>query len=236
MIYPFYKYFFTVVILISLISTSYYLIDQKTFGTENFRRRIKNSINKNYLNKTKSAKWIIVTSINEPTLQISRLSSVDDFQLLVVADSKTNQAWSHNNTIFLNLADQNSLDYAILDQIPLNSYTRKNIGYLFAIENGARFIYDTDDDNSPIRSLSEYFAFEKNDYGLMFECSPSELINPYAHFGQPLIWPRGFPLTYIQNKHKNRYIAGKRKTSTIQQGRLREILKQLTNCIELTNY
>jgi hypothetical protein len=125
MIYPFYKYFFTVVILISLISTSYYLIDQKTFGTENFRRRIRNSINKNYINKSNSAKWIIVTSINEPTLQISRLSSVDDFQLLVVADSKTNQAWSHNNTIFLNLADQNSLDYAILDQIPLNSYTRK---------------------------------------------------------------------------------------------------------------
>jgi len=198
----------------------YDLIEYKTFGADNFLERIKHPINRNYINKSKSAKWIIVTSINEPTIQINRLSSVDDFQLLVVADSKTNQAWSHKNTIFLNLADQNSLDYGILDEIPLNSYTRKNIGYLFAIENGARFIYDTDDDNSPIRSLSEYFVFEKSDYGLMFECSSSELINPYAHFGQPLIWPRGFPLTHVQNKHNNSYIAGKRKTSTIQQGGL----------------
>jgi len=215
-----YKFVFTVIILISITSIFYYLIEQKTFGAENFPQRIKSTINKSSIKKIKSSKWIIVTSINEPTLQINRLSSVDDFQLLVVADSKTNQAWSHKNTIFLNLADQNSLDYGILDEIPLNSYTRKNIGYLFAIENGARFIYDTDDDNSPIRSLSEYFVFEKSDYGLMFACSSSELINPYAHFGQPLIWPRGFPLTHVQNKHNNSYIAGKRKTSTIQQGGL----------------
>jgi hypothetical protein len=216
----YYKFIFAVIILLSITNTSYYLINHKTFRAENFPLRIKSPINENIKIKSKSAKWIIVTSINEPTLQINRLSSVDDFQLLVVADSKTNQAWSHKNTIFLNLADQNSLDYGILDEIPLNSYTRKNIGYLFAIENGARFIYDTDDDNSPIRSLSEYFVFEKSDYGLMFACSSSELINPYAHFGQPLIWPRGFPLTHVQNKHNNSYIAGKRKTSTIQQGGL----------------
>lgn len=89
---------------------------------------------------------------------------------------------------------------------------------MYAIENGAKFIYDTDDDNAPINDLSEYFHFDKHDYGLIFDCNSSMLINPYAHFGQPLIWPRGYPMVDIHKKHHNDYICGKRKTSTIQQG------------------
>ena len=75
-------------------------------------------------------KWIVVTSINEPTPQIKRLASIEDFQLLVVGDNKTDQAWFYENTIFLNLNYQNSLPFSILKNIPLNSYTRKNIGNL----------------------------------------------------------------------------------------------------------
>ena len=54
---------------------------------------------------------------------------------------------------------------------------------------------------------------------MIFEClSNTQVINPYAHFGQPLIWPRGYPLSQIGVNHKNSYRCGKRKTSTIQQG------------------
>ena len=84
--------------------------------------------------------------------------------------------------------------------------------------NGAKYIYDTDDDNFPINDLSEYFSLDKHDYGLIFSCNSSKIINPYAHFGQPLIWPRGYPLSGISKTHFNNYICGKRKTSTIQQG------------------
>ena len=94
----------------------------------------------------------------------------------------------------------------------------KNIGYLYAIQNGAKFIYDTDDDNKPIVNLTEYFNFEKYDYGLIFNKSSPRVLNPYAHFGQPLIWPRGYPLSEIQQVHYNNYICTKRKTSFVQQG------------------
>ncbi len=43
-------------------------------------------------------------------------------------------------------------------------------------------------------------------------------INPYAHFGQPTIWPRGYPLTEISKSHYNSYVSGPLKTSLIQQG------------------
>ena len=52
----------------------------------------------------------------------------------------------------------------------------------------------------------------------MFDCNSSRLINPYAHFGQPTIWPRGYPMDDIHKNHHNDFICGKRKTSPIQQG------------------
>ena len=73
-------------------------------------------------------KWIIVTSINKPTDQIIKLASVKDFQLLVVADRKTDPNWYHEGAIFLGVDDQRTLGFRTFADIPFDSYTRKNIG------------------------------------------------------------------------------------------------------------
>ena len=169
-------------------------------------------------------KWIVVTSINEPTFQIKNLANINKFQLLVIGDKKSKTAWNEKNAIHLNLSQQEDLNFKSFATTPLNSYTRKNLGYLYAIKQGAKFIYDTDDDNSPLVDLNDYFNFEKIDYGLQFENyygldERPIVLNPYAHFGQPLIWPRGFPLSFIQRKNNSfKYVCGKRKTSFVQQG------------------
>ena len=78
--------------------------------------------------------------------------------------------------------------------------------------------------DTPLVDLNEYFSFEKSDFGLQFENLYSldklpYVLNPYAHFGQPLIWPRGYPPTFIQQKNNSfKYICGKRKVSFVQQG------------------
>ena len=77
---------------------------------------------------THSDKWIIVTSVNNPTEQIKKLAAIGGFQLLVIGDKKTDANWSHKNTIFLSLRSQQSLGFNVFDDTPLNSYTRKNIG------------------------------------------------------------------------------------------------------------
>ncbi len=147
--------------------------------------------------------WIVVTSVNQPTKEIARLSQQKHFQLLVVGDKKSPQNWTYPNTIFLSTTDQQELGYSILQSTPYNSYNRKNIGYIFALQNGAHFIYDTDDDNSPIIDLAEYFDLSDYDHGLVLTTtgtdnfSSSIYVNPYSHFGQPTIWPRGFPLSEI---------------------------------------
>ena len=170
------------------------------------------------LKVTNKDKWIVVTTINKPTEQIKKLSSINGFQLVVVGDLKTDDSWSYDNTVFLSVDTQEGVGFKSYDTTPFNSYNRKNIGYLFAILNGARFIYDTDDDNAPTIDLNTYFNFNKYDHGLIFDKESPNVLNPYSHFGQPTIWPRGHPLSAIQNSNYNSYICGKRKVSYVQQG------------------
>ena len=84
--------------------------------------------------------WIVVTSTNPPTKEIARLAQQKHFQLLVVGDQKSPKNWAYPNTIFLSTSDQQELGYSILESTPSNSYNRKNIGYLFALQNRAQFI------------------------------------------------------------------------------------------------
>lgn len=170
------------------------------------------------INHTSTAdKWIIVTSINKPTKQIAKLAKEREFKLLVIADLKTDQNWFYENVTFLNVSQQKKLKYKSLATTPFNSYTRKNIGYLYAIQHGARFIYDTDDDNQPIIDLMSYFDFEPFKYELEYNCKSPLVVNPYAHFGQPTIWPRGYPLSEIEKKNHNNYDCIKKATSIVQQ-------------------
>ena len=49
--------------------------------------------------------------------------------------------------IFLSVNKQNELNLNFSKKCPLNSYARKNIGYLLAFKNNADVIIETDDDN-----------------------------------------------------------------------------------------
>jgi hypothetical protein len=115
-------------------------------------------------------KWIVITTINEPTdqvresplwplppaaclqrllfEQVKKLASTrSGWRVVVVGDLATPPDWSWANCVYLSPAAQHKLGYRIVARTPWNFYTRKNVGYLYAIQHGARTIYDTDDDN-----------------------------------------------------------------------------------------
>ena len=54
-------------------------------------------------------KFIVITSINNPTNQVETLSKQNGFKLIVVADLKKNQSWSFNNSIFLSIDNQTNI-------------------------------------------------------------------------------------------------------------------------------
>ncbi|RCN48272.1 hypothetical protein ANCCAN_05687 [Ancylostoma caninum] len=178
-------------------------------------------------NLTLNKKWIVVTSTNLPTDDIKRLANISGWELAVVGDTKTPKTWSWKGVHFLGVEDQQRLGYRIVRNLPYRSYTRKNIGYLYAIEHGAEWIYDTDDDNKPYGLGLEQFDYTEAISGLRYGCNhvekslSSKLFNPYRFFGNDYMWPRGFPLSYLQS-HTNgpdRYcLCHKMRAAAVQQG------------------
>ncbi|EKD94592.1 MAG: hypothetical protein ACD_26C00029G0002 [uncultured bacterium] len=143
-------------------------------------------------------KWIVITSIQYPTAQVKKLAQIEGWHLLVVGDKKTPKDWSLENCEYLSPERQLSLGYELAKLLPWNHYSRKNIGYLYAIEHGANIIYDTDDDNEPLGELKE---LSKNTV-LPVISGPNGCINIYSYFEKPDVWPRGYPLEYIKNSHE----------------------------------
>jgi len=105
-------------------------------------------------------KCIIITTINKPSKQVMSYTNKPGWDLIVIGDSKTEDIlYKDLNCVYLGLEEQKSQFPTLFDKIPLNSYTRKMFGYLYAIKNKYDVIYDTDDDNKYIYDLD---VFEDN--------------------------------------------------------------------------
>jgi len=166
--------------------------------------------------KEKHDKWIVITTINSPTADVKKLAGIEGWKVVVVGDTKSPANWSHPNCVFLSVEKQKSLGYRIHDFLPYKSYARKNLGYLYAIQHGAKIIYDTDDDNSPTSGEITFFQQETGDFFVYR--TDSIVVNPYEHFGQSTIWPRGYPLDRIADPPSHKFIKCQGVDTAIQQG------------------
>jgi hypothetical protein len=70
---------------------------------------------------------------------------------------------------------------------------RKNLGYLYAIQQGATWIADTDDDNFPYENWGDQIMENR----ALESLSEAKVVNIYRHFTDQFIWPRGLPLNAI---------------------------------------
>ena len=119
--------------------------------------------------------------------------------------------------MFLDVEKQKQLGYKCHQLLKYKSYTRKNIGYLYAIQHGAKIIYETDDDNSPSNGKIEFDQNQDVEYHV-YDSVKSNVVNPYAHFGQKSIWPRGYPLDKISMVSTNSFRKCKTRKASVQQG------------------
>ncbi|UZE93495.1 MAG: DUF288 domain-containing protein [Candidatus Nealsonbacteria bacterium] len=143
--------------------------------------------------KNKINKFIVITTINPATKAIKKFASFKDWKLVLVGDKKSKAIKSEDNTYFLSIEDQKNFDFNIVNFSPYNHYSRKNIGYLYAMKNGADIIYETDDDNFPTSSWS-FPDFHSSNI-LMTD---GKYFNIYRYFTSKFVWPRGFPLDEIR--------------------------------------
>jgi hypothetical protein len=148
------------------------------------------------MKQTNDSKQIVITSINPPTKAVYAYSKLENYHTIVVGDSKSPTNWHCKNIEFLSIESQATLPFDCEKKLPTNHYSRKNVGYLKAIQNGAKIIVDTDDDNIPYENYG-HPSFE----GIYETAETKEIwVNVYKHFTNVDIWPRGFPLDHIRDE------------------------------------
>lgn len=139
----------------------------------------------------------VITTIAEPTNCVKILSQklAGTNGLIVIGDQKGPFCYPLQNTQFYSLQKQLTLNFKLASKLPVKHYSRKNIGYLLAIQQGESCIYETDDDNTP----NDFWNFRNKKVNAVI-AQKSSWVNVYKHFSDSNIWPRGFLLDKISEK------------------------------------
>lgn len=153
-------------------------------------------------------KWIVITAFNPPSSFITNLEKIiDDWKIVVIGNNQTEDLYwnifnSSTKLFYLSFEDQKCLNYNIISYLKPNSYYRKSIGYLYAIQHGAKEIYEIDEDLefNDTSFLNTHF---ENEFVSYVNRNDSVMSNPYFYFGETNIWPRGFRIKDIGKQIDN---------------------------------
>jgi hypothetical protein len=137
--------------------------------------------------------FIVVTSIFPPTDALRAFAVLPDWQMIVVGDQKTPPEWALDGVTYLSPGMQAALEFETTRLLPWNHYSRKMLGYLYAMSEGAHVIADTDDDNFPKENWT-CPTFE----GEFDVIAGSGFVNVFRHFTDAFVWPRGYPLRLLR--------------------------------------
>ena len=148
------------------------------------------------MNHSAAKKFLVITSIAEPTAAVLAYAAMPDWRVVLVGDRKGPSRVDDPRIEFLDLERQGQLGLAYAALCPENHYARKNIGYLYAIAQGAKIIAETDDDNLPLPGWGENLDFSPT---AIRQATGGRYCNVYRHFTDEPVWPRGFPLREILN-------------------------------------
>lgn len=190
-------------------------------------KKVHKLVDKGKFRVVKANKWIVVAASGRPTEQIQDMVKLQGWQVVAVGDTETPSNWEVRGAIFLSVETQATLGFRVLAHLPFNSYVRKSVGYLFAIQHGATKIYDADESASILEGdLSKVFDVDLSGPGSREESFLQYLslnnrttVNPYIHFGQRSVWPRGLPLDSVSEINPEIYYSQvSRGKQYIQQG------------------
>jgi hypothetical protein len=141
--------------------------------------------------------WIVVTTIQAPTPAIELISTLceNGWSAVVIGDTKTPEGWTSPHIAYLSVDDQVSMFGDFAKMIPVRHYSRKNLGYLYAMRHGAKLILETDDDNLPGRDFGANLQLKVSGEVI----TRGGWVNIYRYFTDTLIWPRGLSLEAIHS-------------------------------------
>jgi hypothetical protein len=144
---------------------------------------------------------LVVTSIakieEHQTLQsLARAAQRMGVPFILIGDTKTPPVPpGFLGVDFYSESDPRLSAFTFSSICPKSTYSRKNLGYLIASDLGARWIWETDDDNEPLESF--WTNPEENVRGR--QVSGQGWVNAYRAFTDEFIYPRGFSLSHARH-------------------------------------
>ena len=140
---------------------------------------------------------LVITSISPPNNVLRTCAEgcrKHGIDFIVMGDRRSPPDFQIDGCDYWSIERQLDSGVALAQPLPEGHYSRKNLGYLIAMERGAEVIIETDDDNLPLES----FWDKRSKVHEARRISAAGWVNPYSYFTDENIWPRGFPLEQIK--------------------------------------
>jgi hypothetical protein len=141
---------------------------------------------------------LVITSIAKPDNKVlqtfAKECKTNNVKFIVIGDKPSPLDFRIEGCDFYGLSEQRALGFKFANLVPERHYSRKNIGYLQAIKEGAELLIETDDDNFP----REKFWTKREKMHSLPIIENQDWVNVYKYFSSGFIWPRGYPLEQIQ--------------------------------------
>lgn len=164
-------------------------------------------------------KFIVTTTINSPTIATRKFCEFKDWTFVVVGDTKTpHQEYKDIDCVYLSPDIQETIHKELSDVIGWKTIQRRNLGFLFAYQQGADIIATVDDDNIPYDDWGKDVLV-----GNTIECdlyeSEHNVFDPLSITSRNEVWHRGYPIEYVPTRHRVEY-KGKAKRKVLVQADL----------------
>ena len=157
-------------------------------------------------------KYIVNTTINEPTIATKKFCKIaveKDFTFVIVGDTKTPhesyRKLENSNIIYLSPEQQEDLYKELSDTIGWKSIQRRNIGFVYAYDQGADIIATIDDDNIPYDNWGDNILINKEVEIDLFSHKSFNVFDPISPTNHNDLWHRGYPIELVPSKNDIEY-------------------------------
>ncbi len=139
---------------------------------------------------------IVITTVEQATPSVlAWLEHTPETAMIIIGDEPGPHSFDERANFYA-FDEQAKLPFRLASTLPSRHYSRKNLGYLIAMQNGVSTIYETDNDNAPLPRWNT----NKRSRNTFQTCQNSSWTNIYLHYiDNEVIWPRGLPLDAIKS-------------------------------------
>jgi len=159
-------------------------------------------------------KYIVTTTINEPTIatkKFCKIANEKDWMFVVVGDTKTPHdsyyklKEEYKNFVYLHPGDQEAMYPKLSETIGWRSIQRRNIGLVYAYDQGAEVIATIDDDNIPYDNWGDNVMIGQWKEVDVYDHKIYTVFDPLSPTFYDDLWHRGYPIELVPNKNEIEY-------------------------------